>query len=627
MIAKLLASRVIAADTETTNLKPYIEGTRVFSVCFGARDENKWLGYYLPITHETEGEEYFNLDFDPWPTLKSFIFENPNLKKVFYNVKFDYNFLLKHDVDCKNIEDAMILAFLRNENEKSHKLKALAKKYLDPDADTDEINVANYVKRHRIFKDTETYPHGYAHIPIDILGPYGANDGVYTLALWYSLQKSIISAKDSPHKDGVTREIYDHEMRYTMLVAEMERVGIPFDSKVCEEAQPILEEAIERYKPILAEKAGQEFNPDSDSDVTKVMASLKIKPVAYHWKTSNPIWGRSELVRTGHEIGEFIASYRNLSHNLTTFARGLPTWDVGGRIRCSYNQIGARTGRASASEPNLQAQPKRMPRYTKIPDFVVEGLQVAFSLRRAFRARSGFQILSIDQSQFELRLLDHFALDPTMHQAFLDDLDIHSDTAAKLFGKSYGEVIQGIEAGITEITHSRVISKEINFAIIYGAGYKRLVESVAKYGVRINVEEAKRFRFRYFDIYPGVKRFIDKVQRTVRQRGYIFNCFGRHKRVPANKAYVGVNYLIQGITADMLKAGKMKVREYIKTHNLKSKIVLAVHDEIDFEWADDEHEHIPRICELMTDFSWCRTPLKTDVKLGPSWGELEKYVA
>jgi len=609
---------ILGADTETTSLKWY--NGAVVGHCCGVRIGSDWYGYYIPVRHARSmcGQEPENILFgvqEAEEELKEF-YEDPKYKKIYFNVKFDVNMLRNHGIESVNNEDAMILMFLRNENERNHRLKDLSVRYIDPASKNEADEVKAYVKRYRIFKEPGS---SYGNIPVSLLGPYGAKDACLTLALWYKYSNFIEGKADSIRADGLRRSIYTHERDYTATVANMERVGFPYDRGVGEDIAPSIQLAHDRLSEHLHELASRTFNPGSDADVRKVMKDQGFKSTVQA-KTGDS-WGRDELMETDSELGECIAAWRNLDHNLTTITEGLPKWVFDGRIYGTYNQIGARTGRASASEPNLQAVAKRMPRYTRVPAYAMQALKLAFGIRKAFKAPAGYSILCLDESQFELRLLDHYAKDPTMHQAFVEGRDVHSHVSSMLFGMEYEEFYKLYKEGDDDIGQKRDTSKHINFAVIYGAGLPRITKTMRGFGHKVTLNEVRNFYNRYMSLFPGVKRFIDTVQGTVRRRGYIFNHYGRHKRVPAQKAYVGVNYLIQGVTADMLKDAKMRAASLLEGE--KTQLMMAVHDEIDFLLHDDEHYLIPQLKTIMEDFPWCDTPIVVDAQIGPSWGELK----
>jgi len=612
---------IIGADTETSGLKWY--NAKVIGHCFGCLYKKEWYGFYVPVRHEISacGIEPVNADdVDVIELLlNELIYGEEAIAKVWWNKKFDVNMLQNHGIVSKNNEDAMFLMFLRNENERNHQLKHLAEKYLGKEAIAEANTLYDYNKKYKIFKGGGTY----ANVPIDILGPYGAKDPCLTLALW-NKHRNFITPEQSKSKDGLRLSIYTHENSFAGTVGRLERQGFPIDPDVLEDLEPLVEKPLFKLKEHLDTVAGIEFNPESDKDVRMVMEKLDFKPVRTTPK-GQVAWGRDELMRTESEIGECIAAFRNLSTILTNYVRGLQDWVHQGKIHCSYNQIGARTGRASASEPPMQGIPKRYPKYTRIPTYVQEGLKSAMGVRRAFKAPDGYSILSIDQSQFELRGLDHFAKDPKMHEAFIKGYDVHSYVAAILFNQSYEEFMELLNSEDVSTRQNRDITKNTNFGIIYGAGKKRLQNQLAGSGIHRSLSEVSAFYQRYMETFSHVKDFIYQVQSTVRRRGYVFNHYGRHKRVPANKAYVGVNYLIQGLTADMLKEGMMRTEQVIGYG--KTKLMLAVHDEIDFLLHDDEHKLIPVLKSVMEEYPWFNTPVVADVEIGPNWGEMRKWNA
>lgn len=617
----------LSADLETTALD--VRTAEIVGHCFSGFRSDDLRGYYLPVRHRDIGVfpdgDFLNFEDIDYAEaiLTTDLYEAKKLRKVWFNMKYDLNVAFYNGIHAQNNVDAMILMFLRNENERNHQLKTLAKKYVDPSADVDQKKVADCFKtlQRIVGKDKANY----GMIPINILGPYGALDAVLTLMLW-GKYNVYIAPEDSPKKDGLRQSILEHELRYTEIVCEMERDGFPFDVSVCEALEEPIQEACSQLGTYLNSLAGCTFNPDSDQDTAHVLERLGFEPFAYSklpGRENVPSWGRTELMKLNNELGECLACYRNLSHSLSTFIRGLPRHVVDGRIHCSYNQIGARTGRASTNNPNLQGIAKRMPKYSRVPEYAIDALKLAFEIRKAFIAPPGYKVLSVDESQFELRALAHYCKDERLCRAFADGRDIHAFAASLMFNEAYDVFMARLKAGDSETDRQRDICKHINFAIIYGAGFRTLRDTMAHFGITMSVTDVRNFYFRYMDIFTNIKEFVNLVQSTVRRRGYVFNHYGRHKRVPANKAYVGVNYLIQGVTADMLKDAKIRIHDKLEDLGAKSWIALAVHDEVDFILHEDEMDLIPVICKEMEDFPWCSVPIKAEAKIGPSWGELK----
>jgi DNA polymerase-1 len=613
--------KVIGADTETTSLDTLV--AQVVGHCFATNINGKYYGWYVPVRH-VEAADNIAMSVDKVEAiLTTKIYENPEYIKVFWNMKYDFSVLKNHDIEVENMRDGMLLMFLRNENERNHKLKDLSVKYIDSHAADEEAEVVQELQRLKRIHGKDNV--NYSMLPVDILGPYGAKDPALALKMWLSYNRPI-SPELSKTEDGLRLDILDHEHAATRVIIDMERDGFPFCTDTCRQLESPISDAASKLLDHIVSLTGVYFNPGSDPQTAAILDQQGFDAFQLSEKTRDPSWGHTQLMLLDNELGECIAAYRNLTKSLNTYVVGLPKHvRSDGRIHCSYNQIGARTGRASTSKPNLQGIPKRLPKYTRIPDYVTEAIRTAFRIRTAFKAPEGYSVLSIDESQFELRALAHYSKDPRLIEAFERDADVHSFAAAMMFGVDYDQFIREYKAGSVERARQRDICKEINFAIIYGAGIKRLRLTLAGHGIHYSWSEVRNFRYRYMDIFAGVKAFIDLVQSTVRRRGYIFNQYGRHKRVPANKAYVGINYLIQGVTADMLKHAMIKIHPIMDGQ--KSWLAMAVHDELDFMLHDDEHDLVPKIRSCLEDFDWCKVPIKADVTIGPSWGELSEYQA
>lgn len=609
-------NKLIAYDTETTAVKWFLG--KVFAHCFACKIGEQYYGFYVPVRHADEDDNCMAEPEEVEDLIRPLL-ADPEYRKILFNKKFDINFALNHDLTIRNTDDVMLLMFLRNELEANHRLKDLCERHFGRGSKFEADRVQEHFNRikGKMIGGVEA---NYSHLPLSVIWRYGCVDACLTLAMWYRFGH-FLQPDLSISEDGIRESIYTLENNFTSLVQKIERRGFPFDPSICDELRPVMVEARDMLAEHIYNLAGQSFEI-TNGGVAEMLQKMGFKPFDVSKKTGEPLWGKPELMRLDHGIGECIACFRQLEHNLSTFVDGLPKWTYRGRIYCSYNQIGARTGRASASEPNLQQIPKRSARYTHVPEYATRALRLAFGIRKGFRPSSPYQFLSMDYSQFELRILDHYAQDPAMHQAFLEGRDVHTDTAARLFSISYEELQRRLDAGDPDAKFMRDVAKECNFAIIYGAGIKRLWLTLMEKGVKITYNDAKQFFYRYKRIYAKVAQFVDEVQRAGRRRGWIFNHYGRHKRLDNPQyAYKLVNHLIQGLTADMIKVGVMKVDALLEERKARSQVCLMVHDEADSELHNEEHELIPDMKKAMLDFDWVRCPIEVEVSIGPSWGE------
>lgn len=609
-------NKLIAYDTETTATKWFLG--KVFAHCFACKIGEQYYGFYIPVRHHNEDDNCFAEPEEVEDEIRPLL-ADPEYRKILFNKKFDINFALNHDLIIRNTDDVMLLMFLRNEEEANHKLKDLCERHFGRGSKFEADKVQEHFNRIKN-KIIDGVPANYSHIPMSIMWKYGCIDACLTLALWYRFSR-FIEPELSKSEDGIRQSIYTLENNFTSLVQKIERRGFPFDTSICDELRPIMVDARDRLAEHIYTLAGRSFDI-TNSGVADILKEMGFKPFDVSKKTGEPLWGKPELMRLDHDIGECIACFRQLEHNLATFVDGLPKWTYQGRIYCSYNQIGARTGRASASEPNLQQIPKRSAKYSRVPEYATATLKLAFGIRKGFRPTGDFSFLSMDYSQFELRILDHYAQDPAMHKALVEGRDAHTDTAARLFGISYEELERRLTAGDPDAKFMRDVAKECNFAILYGAGIKRLWLTLMEKGVKVTYEQTKQFFWRYKRIYSQVAKFVDEVQSAGRRRGWIFNYYGRHKRLPNPQySYKLVNHLIQGLTADMIKVGVMKVNELLEEKKARTQVCLMVHDEVDSELHHAEHELIVPMKKAMLDFDWVRCPLEVEVSAGPSWGE------
>jgi DNA polymerase-1 len=313
-----------------------------------------------------------------------------------------------------------------------------------------------------------------------------------------------------------------------------------------------------------------------------------------------------EALRSVHPIIEFILQYRQLSKLKSTYVDALPALinHKTGRVHTNFNQTGTATGRLSSSDPNLQNIPIRS--------------ELGNKIRKAIIAPSGTYLLSADYSQIDLRILAHLSQDPGLIAAFAQDEDIHASTASKLFGVPRDDVTPEMRRN----------AKTVNFGVIYGMSDYGLEQAT-----KLSREEASQFIALYFEKYPKVKEYLEATKEKARKLGYVQTMLGRRRFLPeinsSNRVVreaaerMAINAPVQGSSADIIKIAMINLHREMEKRNLKSKMLLQIHDELLFEVPEEEVAEMKSlVAELMPRAVELRVPVKIDIKLGRSWGEM-----
>jgi DNA polymerase-1 len=483
--------------------------------------------------------------------------------------------------------------------------------------------IAHYVLqpelRHNMDYLAEIYLH-YRTIPIeDLIGPKGKNqknmrdlmpeaiykyaceDADITLKLHHVLKKELEAS-------GATSLFYEIEMPLVPVLAYMEKNGVRVDTHALKETSQHFTMRMNQIEQEIHEMAGMEFNVSSPKQVGEVLFDkLKIVEKAKKTKTGQYVTSEEVLegLRGKHDIVGKILDYRGLKKLLSTYIDALPLLInlKTGKIHTSFNQTVTATGRLSSSNPNLQ----------NIPIRNEDGKQI----RKAFIPEEGCEFFSADYSQIELRIMAHLSGDPNMIEAFREGDDIHAATAAKVY-----------KIGIDEVTREqRSKAKTANFGIIYGISVFGLAE-------RMNVprSEAKELIDGYFQTYPKIKEYMDQSIERARMNGYIETIFGRKRFLPdinSHNAVVrgyaernAINAPIQGSAADIIKVAMVRIYQRFQAENIRSKMILQVHDELNFSVYPEERDKVQSIViEEMEKAYKMQVPLRADCGWGNNWLE------
>lgn len=581
LINVLTTQSEICFDTETTGIDAHQAELVGMSFSFAVGE-----AYYIPFpANYTEALALVN-EFKP-------ILENEAIVKIGQNIKYDISVLKRYSVDVKGILfDTMVAHFLI-QPEMRHNMNVLAETYLDYSPVSIETLIGKKGKDQLNMRD----------VAIDTIKEYAAEDADITLQL-----KTVFSPMLSEaHAVDLFKNI---EMPLVPVLADMEAEGITLDKSALADLSIGLQKDIQLIEAEIQQLAGTPFNVSSPKQVGDVLFEvLRIVEKPKKTKTGQYATGEDVLVKLlgKHDIVGKILDYRELVKLKNTYVDTLPELvnPLTGRIHTSYNQVVAVTGRLSSDNPNLQNIPIRTERGREI--------------RRAFVARNeAYTLLSADYSQIELRIIAGLSKDEGMIEAFLSGQDIHKATAAKVYNISLEEVTSDMRRN----------AKMVNFGIIYGISAFGLSE-------RLNIprKEAAAIIENYFTKYPRIKAYMDESILLARERGYVETVMGRRRYLrdinSGNFTVRGfaernaINAPIQGSAADMIKIAMINIQHDFKAQNLKSRMLLQVHDELIFDVLNEEMNVVKSIVEdrMRNAIPNFPVPIEIGMGFGRNWLE------
>jgi DNA polymerase-1 len=579
LVAELKGAKVLSFDTETDSPDPV--SAKIVGVSFSVQAGS---GYYIPVN--VEG----GLDQQEVMDVIRPLFENKETTLVAHNFKFDYLILQRCGVQLKGKPfDTMIAAYLIDANQKV-KMDELAKKLL------------NYAP----VPIDELIGKGKKQISMADLSPeevylYAAEDADITLRLYEILHKQL-------EKDGLVEVADTVEFPLMKVLAEIEYQGVRLDTDMLNGFSKDLETDLKELEGKIYEKAGEEFNINSPQQLGTILFEKLGLPAGKKTKTGRYSTNESVLTKLAvkYEIPSLILEYRQLAKLKSTYVDALPSLinEDTGRIHTDFNQSVAATGRLSSSNPNLQNIPIRTKRGREI--------------RKAFIAEDGYRIMSADYSQVELRVIAHIAKDEAMIEAFKNGEDIHARTAKEIF---HLESLEEVTAD-----HRRK-AKEVNFGIPYGLSAFGLAQNL---GIENN--EGKDMIDEYFNRFPNILNYINDTKQFAKDNGYVQTLMGRRRYVPDINSgnwnvrgfaeRVAINMPIQGTAADVIKLAMIKIHDWLSSEDLKSRMLLQVHDELIFEIHESELDTVPpKIIEMMEQAVEMAVPLKVEAGIGENWLE------
>jgi DNA polymerase-1 len=569
----------LVLDTETTSTSPI--DAELVGLSFSV-EEHK--AFYVPVPANREEALRIVNFFKP-------LYEDLAILKIGQNLKYDLEVLRNYDIELKGkMWDTMIAHYLI-QPELRHNMDYMAEVYLHYQTIHIDALIGPKGKNQRSMRDLD---------PMDVY-EYACEDADITLQLKNKLEPEL-------KKYDCEELFYQIEMPLMPVLAEMEMNGVRIDTDSLAETSKQLTQRMNDIEQHIYELAGQSFNIASPKQVGEILfEKLKIVEKAKKTKTGQYVTSEEVLqqLRHKHEIVGLILDHRGLKKLLGTYIDTLPTLinPRTGHIHTSFNQTVTATGRLSSSDPNLQ----------NIPVRGEDGKEI----RKAFVPEPGCLFFSADYSQIELRVMAHLSNDEHMIEVFREGKDLHAATAANIYKKPIDEVTRD----------ERTKSKRANFGIIYGITVFGLAERLD-----IPRDEAKMLIDGYFQTFPQVHDYMEKSKEIARQKGYVTTLFGRRRYLPdinsQNSVVRGfaernaINAPIQGTAADIIKVAMIHIYERFKKEGIKSKMILQVHDELNFSVLPEEKEQVERIViEEMQNAFRMQVPLVADSGFGSNWLE------
>jgi DNA polymerase-1 len=544
-------------------------------------------GAYLPLTHD-----YFDapeqLNFAATLAKVKPILENPSIKKIGQNIKYDQHVLANHGIALKGIAHDTLLQSYVFESHKTHNMDDLAMRHLGIKTISFDEVAGKGAKQV-----------GFNQVTVEVASEYAAEDADITLQLHQAMHP-VIQADDK--LDFIYSQV---EMPSREVLFTIERNGVLIDQGMLNRQSNEIGMKLMELEKQAFELAGQPFNLGSPKQLQEILfGKLGIKPTK---KTPSGAPSTDEDVlqelALDYPLPKVLLEYRGLAKLKSTYTDKLPKMINAqtGRVHTSYNQAVAITGRLASSDPNLQ----------NIPVRTAEGRRI----REAFIAPAGSVIVSADYSQIELRIMAHLSQDEGMLSAFANNEDIHRATAAEIFGCEREAVTN----------EQRRYAKVINFGLIYGMSAFGLAQN-------LNIERsaAQSYIERYFARYPGVRAYMQDTREVAKQKGYVETYLGRRLWVPeinsgngmrrAGAERAAINAPMQGTAADLIKLAMIAVQNWIAAQQLNTKLIMQVHDELVLEVPQAELDLVKTMLpQLMQNVAKLDVPLLAEVGMGSNW--------
>lgn len=652
VLDKLMIAEEVVVDTETTGLELW-KHDRICGIGLCFPDEST---YYLPYRHN-EGissipgimsildDDSVNLPLGSLSAVLETLRDVPKL--IGHNIKFDLAAMSRDGFEvgtAQELEDTLIAARLYfPERHPDLSLENCSNVFLGKHGGKYKETFAEYLLKNG-------WQNNYDKGSPERVGEYCQDD---TLSTW-RLRNKLIEHIEATGQ----RKVWDQECKLVKVLWKMELTGMHFDHAYCVDRIPKLEARMHQIEQGVWETCGVEFNLGSTDQITEAFAKIGIKPLSYtdggKSGKKKPKWSVTELMALKHPVGGSVLEYRALAKVKTTYFDPLLEHEDH-VVHPKILSHGTVTGRCASRSPNIQNISKSSQnmmgndtsdealealkaflgaRKGEVVDMsqkgsggMAGGLNVAgmmsltetytdddvtVAVRRLYVPRPGFKMYMIDYSQMEMRVFADYVNDEQLTTLLEDpNFDFHTHVAKEVWKLDEKHELW---------TFYRTLAKAVNFGLIYGIGTKKLASQIQR-----TEEEAAKYKIDYFNRFPKAKEFMKAVSYKIETTGKIHNRFGRQYQLPADKGYVGTNYLVQGTSADIVKASMIGIQNLFDTQKAKSRMLAQVHDELIMEIAHDEEKHIMREIKDVAEIRHIAAYLPTEVSRGnPSWAQKEK---
>ena len=592
---ELTGSGAFSFDTETTSLNPM--AAALVGLSFSTAPGRAW---YVPVGHQ-EGEQL------PLPQVLDRlrpIFESEDISKAAHNANYDVTVLANHGIQVQNVNfDTMLAAHVGGR--KSIGLKALALDLLNEEM----VPIADLI-------GTGRKQITMAQVPVEKAAGYAAADADFTQRLKEVFEKEL--------EEKGLRDLFDTvEMALMPVLVRMQRSGVALDADLLSQMSTELGDRLGNIQREMYDLVGHEFNLNSSQQLGDVLfQELRLPPTKRTQKgystDASSLDGLKDLLDRGESEGvdpkayqtlDLILDFRQLSKIKSTYVDALPALinPVTGRVHTSYNQTGSATGRVSSNDPNVQNIPVRT--------------DLGRRVRTSFVAQKApeWTLMAADYSQIELRILAHMSQDPGLLEAFHNNEDIHAATASSVH-----------DVPIEDVTaEMRRVAKIMNFGVLYGLSAFGISQQTG-----LSPDEGAKFIETYFGRYPGIRAYIDSVKARVKETEYVETLLGRRRYIPEVRSSnfhvraagerMAINMPIQGTAADIIKIAMVRIQERLDALELRTMMIIQVHDELIFEAPRDELEPLRAIVmKLMPSAMTLAVPLNVELKTGDTWGDME----
>jgi DNA polymerase-1 len=581
---RIAAASLVALDTETTSLA-YMRAELVgISLAVTAGE-----AAYIPLAHRYPGAPDQLAREAVLERLKGWL--ESDAPKVGHHLKYDAHIFANHGIKLGGIEhDTMLESYVLNSTATRHDMDSVAALYL---------GVATVKYEDVVGKGARQIT--FDQVDLDTATRYAAEDADITLQLHETLWPRLAALPE------LARVYTDIERPLVRVLENMEYAGVKVDARLLREQSHELALKMAATEKMAYAAAGGPFNLGSPKQLQEILYDRLHLPVLGKTPKGQPSTAEDvlEQLAVSFDLPRLVLEYRGLTKLKSTYTDKLPS-DIDprtGRIHTSYHQAVAATGRLSSSDPNLQ----------NIPIRTAEGRRI----RQAFVAPPGFKLLAADYSQIELRIMAHLSGDEGLLAAFADDRDVHRATAAEVFNTPLADVT----------ADQRRSAKAINFGLIYGMSAFGLAKQLG-----IDRGDAQAYVDRYFERYPGVRRYMDETRAGARRLGYVSTVFGRRLYLPEINArnaqqrqYAersAINAPMQGTAADIIKLAMIQVAAWLDAHRPRARLIMQVHDELVIEVPEDEAQDVgAAVARIMEGAADLRAPLRVDQGLGANWDE------